>query len=260
MALPFFAALGGAWAFSRPQFAEVSVNLAVALALVVGGWQQFWRALTHTDWAAPLQQWRGWTKAASLPAWPYIQPGTPGAALHHRLSQMRAWWQDVGKATLSAPLQRAVLAILISLLLGVAVGRLALLLSLCFVTLTELAVLWHEGDGEVGTLWTGITLVGLPWILGGTLTGADLWQPAISGLALALTVGLFAKRSWWALAGPIVGATFLIWQGRASAAGWLLLLALPGLIVLSQRPSKEGYRRSIGPWVVAMVALVAWVL
>ncbi len=86
------------------------------------------------------------------------------------------------------------------------------------------------------------------------------YSPLISGLALALTIGLFAHRSWRALLGPALGAAYLILRGREMAAGWLLLLALPGFIVLTGRPSAESHRQAVGPWVIGMVALVAWVL
>jgi hypothetical protein len=237
LALPFVAALGGAWAFSRSPLSESLTPLAVALALVVGGWQVFWLTLMRTDWATPLAQWQGWHEADALPTWPYLQSSTPGAYLHHRLA----------------------VALTVALLLGAALGRNALLLSLCFITLTQLALLWHEGRGEGGGLWEGLTLIGLPWMLGATLAEGDIAWPAVSGLVLALTVSIFAQRSWRALLGPALGATYLIWQGQEMAAGWLLLLALPGLIVLTQEPGPDGYRHAVGPWAIGMVILMAWV-
>ncbi len=260
LVLPLIATLGGTWAFSRPHLPEDPATLAIALALVVGGWQGFWLTLTRADWASPLAEWQDWQEAAPLPAWPYLRPGTPGAYLHRRLSQASAWWRHVGRSALLRPLARGAVAFTVTLLLSAALGRHALLLSLGYITLTELALLWHEGQGEVGGLWEGLALIGLPWMLGAVLIAGEGTAPIISGLALALTISLFAQRSWWALLGPALGAAYLILRGREMAAGWLLLLALPGFIVLTGRPSAESHRQAVGPWVIGMVALVAWVL
>jgi hypothetical protein len=32
------------------------------------------------------------------------------------------------------------------------------------------------------------------------------------------------------------------------------------LMALTSQPSREAYRRAIGPWVLSMIALMAWVL
>ncbi|MGC9469093.1 MAG: hypothetical protein ACP5HS_10915, partial [Anaerolineae bacterium] len=95
--VPLVSALGGALAYGDGMPADALTSLAAALALVVGGWQPFWQALTTTDWTTPLKAWRGWRKALPFSRWPYLQPGTPGATLHHRIAQARAWWVEVGR-------------------------------------------------------------------------------------------------------------------------------------------------------------------
>ncbi|MGC9523048.1 MAG: hypothetical protein ACP5HG_14335 [Anaerolineae bacterium] len=260
IALPALAVLGGVWAFARPVINETPTTLAAALALVIGGWQPLWCALTQTDWATPLQQWRGWTDNDPLPAWPYLQEGTPGAALHQRLRQARSWWRQVGRMSLAQPLTQSSLGLLVSLLLGAALGRSALLLTAFLLTWAELAALWHEGEGQVGMLWQGIAVAGLPWLLGGGLMEGNRMALTLSALSISLLVSLYGLRSWWSLLGPGLGATFLVAQGKAFAAGLLLLFALPGLIALSYRPSREAHRRLTGPWVLAMVALTALAL
>ncbi|MCJ7550075.1 MAG: hypothetical protein MUQ30_10375 [Anaerolineae bacterium] len=258
--LPLLAAAGGAWAFNRGLWSEDPATLGVLLALILGGWQPLWRALTRTGWATPLSRWPGWPTSDPLPRWPYVQPGTPGDRLLHRLALTKAWWRGVGQVSLAQPLRRAISALLVSLLLSLALGRISLLLTLVLLTLAELAALWHEGRGKVGPLWTGIALIAAPWFLGASLGTADIVTPALSSLVLALMIGLYAHPSGWALTGPVVGAAYLLWQGHESAVGWLLLLALPGLMALTSQPSREAYRRAIGPWVLCMVALMAWVL
>lgn len=260
LALPLLATLGGAWAFARPALMEGPAALAAHVALVVGGWLPFWHAVTHTDWASPLALWKRWTAADTLPAWPYVQPDAPGAALHARLGQAHRWWRDVGATELALPLRRAALGAFVSLLLGLVLGRSALLLTLCFLACSELAVLWSEGAGEAGPIWTGIALAGLPWVLGASLAGELAAIAALSGLALSLVIGFYARRSSAAVLGPIVGGAFLVWQEHPAAAGWLLLLALPGLMVLTRPTDSASYRRATGPWVLGMVAVMAAVL
>jgi hypothetical protein len=235
-------------------------QIALAAALVAGGWQVLWHALAGTDWATPLGRWKDWDTPLSVPALPYQQPGAPGAALWQRLSQARGWWSEVGRTSLQTPLQRAALALLVGLLLGLALGRFALLLTLCFLALTEMAVLWSEGSGTVGGLWAGAALAGMPWFLGATLEEGDVGLSALTAVAVALLVGLYTWRSWLAVLGPVLAASLLIALGLPMPAGWLLLLSLPGFIVLSGRPSVAGYRQAIGPCVIGMVILMAWVL
>ena len=258
--LPLLAAAGGAWAFNRELWTDDPATLGVILALVVGGWQPVWRALTRTDWATPLSRWPGWRTSDPLPRWPYVQGGTPGDRLQHKLASAKAWWRSVAQVSLAQPLRRAISALLVSFLLSLTLGRISLLLTLVLLTLAELATLWHEGRGDVGPLWTGIALIATPWFLGASLGTSDIITPALSSLVLALMIGLYAQPNGWALTGPIVGAAYLMWQGHASAVGWLLLLALPGLMALTSQPSCAAYRRAIGPWVLSMVAFMAWVL
>lgn len=262
--LPIAAVLGGAWAFAAPLKGDVLFSVLTALVLTLAGWLPFWRMVTRTPWAETFALWRTWKQEAPLPLWPYLQPGTPGAALHHTLRQALAWWRAVGRAALAAPLCMAALALGVSVLAAVVLGRNALLLTLAMMAWTEIAVLWHEGHGDVGAAWAAGALVGLPWLLGASLgvsaNPAGMLRPALSALALILLMAFYAYPAPLAALGPLVGAGFLIWQGHFLAAGGVLLLALPGLLLLLQRPSTATYRRALTPWLLAMILLMAWVL
>jgi hypothetical protein len=268
MALPIIALVGGVWAYARPDGANLTGGLpsdvlpeaAAALALVIGGWLPLWHALTRTQWASVLQSWRGWTEVDPLPRWPYLQTQTPGAALHRRLGQALAWWRRLGRAALVVPLRRALLSVVVSVLLGLALGREALLLSAILLALAELATLWHEGIGKVSASWEATALVGLPWLLGSTLQHGMRGAAALSAAALTVLVAFYAHPAWSAMLGPVVGALFLVSQGEVMAAGWLVLLAIPGLMVLVYAPQGLDYRRAVAPWIMAIVALMAWVL
>ncbi|MBN2390300.1 MAG: hypothetical protein JXR84_06240 [Anaerolineae bacterium] len=262
--LPVAAVLGGAWAFAAPLKGDVLIATLTALVLALAGWLPSWRAVTRTPWTETFALWRTWEREVPLPLWPYLQPGTPGAALHRALRQARAWWSEVGRAALAAPLCMAVLALSVSVLTALVLGRDALILTLAMVAWTEIAVLWHEGRGDVGAAWAAGALVGLPWLLGASLspsadTTATL-QPVLSALALTLLVAFYAYPGPSAALGPLFGGGFLVWQGQFLAAGGVLLLALPGLLLLLQRPPTAMYRRALAPWLLAVILLMAGVL
>lgn len=257
--LPLWTMFGGLWAFSRSALTDSPAAVAIAAALVAGGWQPFWKAVTQTEWAVPLRQWKDWTEADAIRGWPYLEPGTPGASLHLQIAQAKAWWRSVGRHVLRQPLEHGLLGLLVSLLLGAALGREALLLSVCFVTLTELAALWREGRGGAGVLWSSIVLVGLPWLMGSSITGEGS-QGIGAALVLALTTALYAQSSWRSILAPMLSGAFLVWQGYPYAAGWLMLSALPALVVLTTSPEEEAYHAIAGFSMLAAVTLIAAVL
>jgi hypothetical protein len=255
------AILGGAWAFAKPWNNPTHlIPLLTSLTLVLGGWYSFWAAMTRTNWAKTFSSWQGWEHEIRLPRWPYLQPKTPGAALHRTLGQVKAWWRDVGEFELNAPIRRAARSLLVSVLLGIVTGRTGLLLTLFFMTWTEITVLWHAGTGEVNAMWRSVALIGLPWLLGTTLNDALTGQAIISAFALIILVGLFSCPSPLSAAGPLLTAFFLIGQQRIIAAGWLVILSLPGLLLLQRRLSLKTYHHAVTPWLLGMLLLVAWSL
>ncbi|MEA3397690.1 MAG: hypothetical protein U9R05_09545 [Chloroflexota bacterium] len=255
-AVPLVALLAGAW--SRPPADEQLTALALAATLLLAGWEPLWRAIATTAWATPLAHWRVWEQEAPSRRWPYLQPGTPGAALNHAWGRARAWWQALGAAALSAPLRSAFLALLVSLLLGVVLGRTALFLTLLLLACAQLAALWDEGRGRPGPFWQAITLVGIPWLLGASLAGETL--PLLAPLAVTLLAGFLAQAGPTAILGPLLTAGFLVWQGHPFAAGMLLLLAFPGLLLLTQRVEKTAYHKAVALWLIAMLLLVGGTL
>ena len=256
--LPVAAFLGATWAFSEPLDALPTTTLA--LALVLGGWMPLWRAITTTDWKTPLQQWRTWEEREPLPIWPYLQPGTPGAALHRALEHARAWWRAVGAPTLSDPLRTALSALVLSVLLSAVLGQTALLLSALLLTCAELAALWHEGKGRVGTGWDAVGWIGVPWLLGASLGGSISLVGGLSALAVTLLVGFQATPRAWAAVGPLLASTFLLWQGQPVAVGGVLLLAFPGWLLLLDSITPVRYHRAVAPWLLLMLLLIAGAL
>ena len=255
--LPLVSVFGGAWAFT--DLAEQGKVLPLAVTLVLAGWAPLWRAIVTTDWATPLASWRAWRDADPLPYWPYLQPGTPGALLYRALGQALSWWRAVGAAVLALPLRSVFFALLIALLLSAALGRLAVLLTVFLLTLAEFAVLWHDGQGQVGAGWEALALVGVPWLLGASLAG-EIVLPVLSMIVVSFFVGSYTRTGRLAFVGPVVAALFLFWQGAPFAAGVLLLLAFPGLMLVINHVEAARYRRAVLPWAFVILLLFAGVL
>ncbi len=258
--LPLLAAFGGAWAFKSAADPLINSTLLTILALILGGWVPLWYAITRTNWAYPLDRWQHWSELDTIPPWPYLQIGTAGETLHRRLSLARAWWYQVGRPALATPLRQALLALIVSLLLGFIIGRTALMLTLMYFASTQLAVLWSAGRHEVGTGWLALTQAGLPWLLGASVMQGNYADAALSGLVIVILVGFYTMTSPLALTGPIVSAIFLIWHNHAITAGWLLVLSLPGFMKLGQHPSPLNYRKATLPWILGMIGLIALVV
>ncbi len=258
--LPVVSLLGGVWAFAPASHDLAWPTLAAMGGLVIGGWIPLWQAVRQTDWATPLSAWRHWEDQAPLASWPYLQPGAPGAKLHHTLAQARSWWEAVGKHTLAVPLRQAAMAFCLSLLLSILLGRAAIMFTILVAAWIQLSALWQSGrdDNRIGG--SALALVGIPWMLGATLGGGDPKLPALSALALVLLTGFFTRSSLWAMAGPVLAAGFLVWQAHPMAAGWILLLALPGLLTVLRVSGNARYHRSIFPWLLAMILCMAGVL
>ena len=258
--LPVVAVVGGAYTCT-PSSPDGRASLALALSLLLAGWLPLWRAITTPQWAAALHRWQSWEELAPLCRWPYLQPGTPGAELYQSLGRARAWWRAEGAAALSRPLHSALLAALVSLLLSVALGRTALLLTLLLLTWAELAAFWNEGQGTVGALGEALTLAGLPWLLGASLTGAPLSAPTtLTALALIFLVGGHARPSWLSIFGAALAGMVLLWQGESLAAGALLFLSAPGWLLALERMEPARHRVAVAQWLLLTLALVAWVL
>ncbi|HOV49195.1 MAG TPA: hypothetical protein PLM06_11230 [Anaerolineae bacterium] len=256
--VPLTAVLGGAWTVARPLDAETLPQLALAGGVALIAWAPLWRALTYTDWKTPLHTWRDWDARAPVPALPFTQPGAPGATLTRALEHARAWWLAQGRTALALPLGSALLAWVAGVLLSLPLGRTALLLTLLHGAWAQLLALWSEGRGRPGPLGEAVALGGLPWLLGATLGQSSL--PLGSALAVIALLGLYAIPGVPAFLGPLLAAGYLLWQGQPLATGVLLLLALPGLLLLTQRLPAPHYRRAIAFWLMAMLLLMGWVL
>jgi len=250
--LPIVTFVGSYWVFA-PEKGVSLRGLILPLTLLVGGWLPFWYATLSTNWHSALQTWRTWQSRKVLVPWPYLQTNTPGATLHRRLEQGVDWWLNTGRQTLAAPLCKAGLALSVSILLGIFLGRQNLMLSLLYIAWTELAVLWNSGKGYGSSGWRAVAIVGLPWLLGGVISEGDILYPLLSALALSFTIGLLMHPSLFTLMGLLIGTGYLAWQQYPLAAGCMLLFTLPELHKAHLEQSTQ--RNHISLWIVAVVCV-----
>ncbi len=226
------------------------------LALVLAGWFPLWEALTTTDWAAAFIRWQRWTEEAPLPRPPYLREGRPGAQLWHALAAARRWWQAEGAALVGIPLRQGLLALAVSLATSAALGTEALLLTLLFIALAELAALWYDGHGVEGPLWSALGEAAMPWLLG-AMSGMPAGQALLSALAVAAVSTAFLTPSLIAIAGVLLGAGWLLREGHAIAAALLLLSAYPPLRFAAVPLPEAEHRRLALPWLWLALLILA---
>lgn len=243
------------------------LRLTLLILLVDGGWGTLWAALGGTDWAAPLRQWRTWESGERMPKPPYTLPGSPGDQALRWAGQFRAWWRRLFWLDCGPALLAIVVALAITILLGVLLGVELLLLSAAAVAVMQLGLTWAGGRGTVAPGWNAIIALTLPWLAGhiafGSLTPHSAWL----ALAYALAWGsAWRAESPWGrmlgVGGQFLAAVFLIAVHRPLAAGGLLLL-VPQLVLLTwlQRGQPASwYVRHTRPWLMAAMLIAAWAL
>lgn len=227
------------------------------LALVLAGWFPLWEALTTTDWAAAFVRWQRWTEEAPLPRPPYLREGGPGAQLWHALAAARRWWQAEGAAWVGRPLRQSLLALAVGLATSAALGTEALLLTLLFIALAEMAALWYDGHGVEGPLWSALGEAAMPWLLGATLGGAASDQALLSALAVAALGAAFLTPGLAAIVGVLLGAGWLLREGHSVAAALLLLSAYPPLRFAAVPLPEAEHRRLALPWLWLALLILA---
>ncbi len=247
---------GGLWSAGGTSALRL---LPLTAGLVLAGWFPLWEAMTTTDWAAAFARWQQWTEEAKLPRPPYLREGTPGAQLWHALAAARRWWQAEGSSRIGRPLRQAGLALVAGLMLSAALGALALLMTLLFLALTELATLWHDGHGVEEAAWLALGEAAMPWLLGALLAGSPASSALLHALAVAAVGTAFFTPRLTAILGVLFGGGVLIWEGHPVAAALLLLVAYPPLRFAAVPLPKAEHRRLVLPWLWLAILIIAGV-
>ncbi len=245
---------GGLWSAGG---AKALQGQWLPLALVLAGWLPLWEAMTTPEWFSAFLAWRRWSGEATMPRLPYLREGTPGAQLWHALAAARRWWREEGAAIISKPLRQSFLAFAVSLAISAAIGTEALLLTLLFAALAELAALWYDGGGVEGELWLALGNAAMPWLLGAVVGGSLPGQALLSALAAATMSAAFLTPHLAAMSGFLLSTGWLLYKEAPIAAALLLLVTYPPLRFAAVPLPKAEHRRLVLPWLWIALLILA---
>lgn len=252
--------LGGRW-----------LRLALLILLVDGGWGTLWGALTNTDWLTPLRRWRKaspWQACEPVGALPYTLPHSPAGRAARWLGQLRNWWREELRPTHSAAVSAVIVALPVTLVLGMALGPRLLLLSLAALAVMQMGLVWKGDRAAFAPGWDAVVSVMLPWLAGHVAFGALTPR----SIALATAFALAWGGSWrteslggrlLTVGGQTLAAALLISAKQPLAAGASLLLLFPQMILLPwlrRGQSISWYVRHARPWLMAAMLIAAWAL
>jgi hypothetical protein len=245
------------------------LRLGLLILVVDVGWGVLWTALGSTDWATPLSSWRDWRSGDPVTRPPYTLPGSPGDRATRWLGHLRGWWRHVVWPTCGLSLSMVLVALLGTAVLAVNQGAHLLLLTAGALALMQLGVAWEGGRGTAAPKWDALLAVALPWLAGDIVFSGSL---ALGSAGLGIAFALAWGAAWGALArwervlgigAQLLAAVFLIVLRSSLAAGCLLLLLVPQLLLLpwlKRDTPAAWYVRYARPWMMVAMLVAAWAL
>ena len=248
---------------------ETWLKLGLLIVLVNVGWSLLWAALGSTDWATPVNCWREWRHGDPIAPLPYTLPGSPGDRLSHWLGQLRTWWRSVCWPSWGLAFSIGIVALAVTAVIGPLLGTDSLLLSVAALALMQLGLAWEGGRGTVPPKLDGLIAIALPW-LAGHITFSGLLPPFSWGVSLAYALAWGAAwraDSKWeralGLGGQFLVALLLVGRHSSLAAGALMLLLIPQLVLIPwirRGQPTSWYVRFTRPWLMMAMLVAAWTL
>ncbi len=241
--------------------------LLIALFLADALWGTLWHLLAERDWFVS-SNWRSQAQEASLTALPYTAPGSPSHRIFSRLGQKLAWWRAVFWPRQGSALLGLAVALPLTLVLAVIVGRRVIILTTAALAIMVLALLRTRRHSVPPLSLRAILEMGLAWLAGHTAFApltlrsfllATLYTVAYHNcLKLATNSG---KRSLTLLkASQAAVITLLIFLRQPVMAGVVGLLLLPQMLLqpfLDQGQVGLWYLRRTRPFLMAGMLLAA---
>jgi hypothetical protein len=250
---PAWVVLAAAWHGRPAAWSSVFlVQLATAAILADSIWGAFWNVLRHDPGAAPMTG-RERQKPLRLP---YATPRAPAARLAR-------WLSD--EAQPGQALQGWPLALMLSGLLALPLGRSALMLTAAVVLVSLLGLAWVRRGHPAPASLQALMMVTIPWLLGQSLVGPmTTWTwPLVAGFTL-LVWGLVRSAqhtpvTWLAPLGLLLVVGALVIQGAPVGAG---LTGMAASIPFWFGLGRPGALRAtdwaqIHPWLLLTLALAA---
>jgi hypothetical protein len=228
------------------------LQLATAVILADSIWGAFWNVLRHDPGAAPM----------AVPA-PHKQMRLPYATPHAPAARLARWLSD--EAQPGHALQGWPLALMLSGLLALPLGRSALILTAAVVLVSLLGLAWVRRRHRAPASLQALMMVTIPWLLGQSLVGpmTTLTLPLVVGFTV-LVWGLVRSAqhtpvTWLAPVGLLLVVCTLVVQGAPVAAGLTGMAAsIPFWFGLGRpgalRPADWA---QIHPWLLITLAVAA---
>ena len=241
--------------------------LLIALFLADALWGTLWHLLAERDWFVS-SNWRSQAQEASLTALPYTAPGSPSHRIFSRLGQKLAWWRAVFWPRQGSALLGLAVALPLTLVLAVIVGRRVIILTTAALAIMVLALLRTRRHSVPPLSLRAILEMGLAWLAGHTAFApltlrsfllATLYTVAYHNcLKLATNSG---KRSLTLLkASQAAVIALLVFLKQPVVAGVVGLLLLPQMLLqpfLDQGEVELWYLRRTRPFLMAGMLLAA---
>jgi len=241
--------------------------LLIALFLADALWGTLWHLLAERDWFVS-SNWRSQAQEASLTALPYTAPGSPSHRIFSRLGQKLAWWRAVFWPRQGSALLGLAVALPLTLVLAVIVGRRVIILTTAALAIMVLALLRTRRHSVPPLSLRAILEMGLAWLAGHTAFApltlrsfllATLYTVAYHNcLKLATNSG---KRSLTLLkVSQAAVIALLVFLKQPVVAGVVGLLLLPQMLLqpfLNQGEVELWYLRRTRPFLMAGMLLAA---
>ena len=241
--------------------------LLIALFLADALWGTLWHLLAERDWFVS-SNWRSQAQEASLTALPYTAPGSPSHRIFSRLGQKLAWWRAVFWPRQGSALLGLAVALPLTLVLAVIVGRRVIILTTAALAIMVLALLRTRRHSVPPLSLRAILEMGLAWLAGHTAFApltlrsfllATLYTVAYHNcLKLATNSG---KRSLTLLkVSQAAVIALLVFLKQPVVAGVVGLLLLPQMLLqpfLDQGEVELWYLRRTRPFLMAGMLLAA---
>lgn len=244
------------------------LRLALLILLVDGGWGTLWAALGDTDWATPLERWRRWQAGDPFITLPYTLPDTPSQVVSNWAGEMICWWRESLWPTCGQAISAIVIALPLSILLAILLGRDLLLLSLTALAIMQLSLIQGGKRGNVASGWNAVISVTLPWMAGhAAFEALTLRSTVMASLFALVWSGAWRSQSGWGrtmnVGGYVLIMTFLIVLQDPLAVGMLSLVVIPQLTLLpwlKRDQPASWYVHHARPWLLAAMLIAAWAL
>lgn len=150
-----------------------------ALVLAMA-WQVLWWAGVKIDWQPARASWRSWSQGTPKRRLPYTQAGSDADQVSKDVSQFGEWVRAWLLPRYGGLLFILAAALVVSLVVAMALGLPAVMLTILVLIVAQVAWLLCAGNGRPAAWSEGLAGIGLPFALGLFALAAPAWPLALA--------------------------------------------------------------------------------